>query len=33
MNYAVKKLLETFIGNLSFWQQEKYELSIKLNLP
>ena len=27
-----QKLLKTFIGNLSIWQQEKHELS-NLNLP
>ena len=26
-NYAVKQLLETFIRNLSFLQQEKHKLS------
>ena len=25
--YAVKKLLENFTENLSFWQQEKHKLS------
>ena len=31
-NYAVKQLLETFIRNLSFLEQEKHKLSNKFNL-